>query len=184
MPLKRVIGFREALAINIGAIIGAGIFVISGLAAGIAGPSTILAILIGAFISVLTGLSYAQLAHVYSHEGGNYYYTTKLLGSYPGMIVGLMFILSTIVGGAVVALSFGSYFSSIVGHAISPVEVAIGLIAILGTINYVGVPNLFMLFSGLGRFPSLAIAKPTLDMPSIIDSTTFIVAKSAPIDIM
>ncbi len=141
MPLKRVIGLKEALAINIGAIIGAGIFVISGLATGIAGPSVILAIAIGAFISVLTGLSYAQLAHIYSHEGGNYYYSTKVLGNYPGMIVGIMFVLSTIVGGAVVALSFGSYFTSIVGHAVSPIIIAAALIAILGAINYIGVKS-------------------------------------------
>lgn len=141
MPLKRVIGLREALAINIGAIIGAGIFVISGLATGIAGPATIIAILIGGFISILTGLSYAQLSYVYPLEGGSYEYARKIYGSFPGLVVGLMFIVSSIVGGTLVALSFGSYFASIFGSSLSVPLIAAALIAALGVVNYFGVKS-------------------------------------------
>ncbi len=139
MALKRTLGFKETLAIDIGAIIGAGIFVISGLAAGIAGPAVIIALVIGAIVSILTGLSFAQLAHSYAKEGGNYEYARRELGRYPGFIVGLTFVVSGIVGGAVMALSFGSYFASLFGAALSVPVVAALLVAILGTINYVGV---------------------------------------------
>ena len=57
--LKRTVTFKEALAINIAAIIGAGIYVISGLAAGFAGPSAILSIAVGAVVAILTGISFA-----------------------------------------------------------------------------------------------------------------------------
>ena len=107
MALRRVIGFWEALAVNLGAIIGAGIFVISGIAAGFAGPSTIVAILVGAVISILTGLAFVQLSHVYSSEGGNYAYARKLLGPYAGIVVGGLFVVASAVGGAVSAASPG-----------------------------------------------------------------------------
>ena len=141
MALRRVIGFWEALAINLGAIVGAGIFVIRGIAAGIAGPSAIIAIAIGAVVSIFTGLSFAQLSHAYSSEGGNYEYAKRQLGNYAGVVVGLMFILSSIVGGAVVALSFGSYFASLAGSGIGAIAVAVLLIACLGAVNYLGVKS-------------------------------------------
>ena len=79
MALKRVITLKEALAINIGAIIGAGIFTLSGLAAGIAGPSVILAIFVGGIVSILAELSFAELAHNNPKEGGNYEYARGIL---------------------------------------------------------------------------------------------------------
>lgn len=141
MALRRVIGFGEALAINLGAIIGAGIFVISGIAAGFAGPSTIVAILIGAVISILTGLAFVQLSHEYTSEGGNYAYARRLLGPYVGIVVGGLFVVSSAVGGAVVALSFGSYFASLFGNAVGVPLVAAAVIVALGAINYIGVKS-------------------------------------------
>ncbi|MDE1804724.1 MAG: amino acid permease [Candidatus Micrarchaeota archaeon] len=141
MPLRRVVGFAEALSINIGAIIGAGIFVISGLAAGIAGPAAIVAILLGAAISILTGLSFVQLSHFYSGEGGNYTYTKRVLGSYAASVFGMMFVAASVVGGAVVALSFGSYLVEITGASLFVPAVAVTLIAVLGIVNYVGVKS-------------------------------------------
>lgn len=141
MPLKRVITLREALAINIGAIIGGGIFAISGLAAGIAGPSTIISIILGAVISMLTGMSFAQLASIYSNEGGNYIYARSLLGRYAGVIAGVMFIVASIIGGAAVALSFGSYFAGLFGASLSVPAIAAALIIALSIVNYLGVKH-------------------------------------------
>ncbi len=139
MALKRVITLREALAINIGAIIGAGIFTISGLAAGIAGPSVILAILVGGIVSILTGLSFAELSHDNPKEGGNYEYARKILGNYAGFLTGIIFIVASIIGGAAVAISFGSYFVSLFGINLSVDVVAAALIIILSIVNYFGV---------------------------------------------
>ena len=130
MALKRVITLKEALAINIGAIIGAGIFTISGLAAGIAGPSVIAAIFIGGTVSILTGLSFAELSHNNPREGGNYEYARGILGGYAGFLTGILFIVASIIGGAAVAISFGSYFTSIFGINLSIDIVAAALIII------------------------------------------------------
>lgn len=139
--LKRVLNFWEALAINIGAIIGAGIFVISGLAAGIAGPSVLLSIIIGAAIALCTGLGFAAMAHVIATEGGGYKYAERLLGRYAGLVSGLTFVISGTIAGAAMALSFGSYFTSIFSIGISPIVAAVALIAALGIINYIGVKD-------------------------------------------
>jgi APA family basic amino acid/polyamine antiporter len=108
--LKRDVTFRQALSINISAIIGAGIFTVSGVAAGLAGPSSIISILIGAIIAIFTGMSFAELAHMYAREGGNYEYSKEVMGSYAGYIAGFIWIIATIISGAAVALSFGGYF--------------------------------------------------------------------------
>jgi len=138
--LKRSVTFWEALSINVSAIIGAGIFTVSGVAAGLAGPSSVLAVIVGALIAIFTGMSFAELAHMYAREGGNYEYSRELLGSYAGYIAGFIWIIATIVSGAAVALSFGGYFTSILNIA-SPEVIAALLILILAIINYFGVKH-------------------------------------------
>jgi APA family basic amino acid/polyamine antiporter len=138
--LKRSVTFWQALSINISAIIGAGIFTVSGVAAGLAGPSSILAVIVGALIAIFTGMSFAELAHMYAREGGNYEYSREVLGSYAGYIAGFIWIIATIVSGAAVALSFGGYFTSILNIA-SPEVIAALLILILAIINYFGVKH-------------------------------------------
>jgi APA family basic amino acid/polyamine antiporter len=139
--LKRNVTFLQALSINISAIIGAGIFTVSGVAAGLAGPSVILAVLISAIIAILTGMSFAELAHVYAREGGNYEYSRELLGSYAGYIAGFIWIIATIISGAAVALSFGGYFLSVINIKISSEIIAAVLVVVLGLINYFGIKH-------------------------------------------
>ncbi|MGC8676199.1 MAG: APC family permease [Candidatus Micrarchaeia archaeon] len=137
--LKRVVGLRAALAINLAAIIGAGIYVISGLAAGIAGPASIFAVLIAAFASVFTGFSFAELAHLYASEGGNYEYSKEVLGNYFGFIAGIVWIFASVVSGSAIALSFAGYFSALFGIKVSEVLIATLLIVVLSAINYFGI---------------------------------------------
>jgi APA family basic amino acid/polyamine antiporter len=139
MPLKRVITFEEALAINIGAIIGAGIFTISGLAAGLAGPGVIFAIIISGIVCILTGFSYAELSHNNPREGGNYEYARDLLGGYAGFLTGITFFVGAIIGGAAVAISFAGYFSGLFGITFNTDLIAALLVIVLGIINYFGV---------------------------------------------
>jgi len=139
VALKRVVGLKEALAINLAAIIGAGIYVISGIAAGIAGPSAIIAVLIGALASIFTGLSFAELAHLYANEGGNYEYSREVLGNYAGFLAGTVWLFASAVSGSAIALSFASYFDSLFGLHTSLIEISAFFITILALINYFGV---------------------------------------------
>ncbi|MGC8662250.1 MAG: APC family permease [Candidatus Micrarchaeia archaeon] len=141
VKLRRSVTFLQALSINISAIIGAGIFTVSGVAAGLAGPSSIFAVIISAAIAIFTGISFAELAHVYAREGGNYEYSRELLGSYAGYIAGFIWIIATIISGVAVALSFGGYFISIININISSRIIALFLIVILGIINYFGIKH-------------------------------------------
>ncbi len=128
MPgLTRSMGLWAAAGIGIGAIIGTGIFVLIGVAAGLAGPSVILSFLIAGFVALLTGLAAAELSSFITEAGASYIYTTKAFGAFPGYIVGWMKSFDYIVGASAVSLGFAAYLSYFIG--IPPVNatlVAIG----------------------------------------------------------
>ena len=74
--LKRHLGWVQLTAIGIGAIIGAGIFVITGqAAASYAGPAVVLSFIIAALICVFAGLCYAELSSLIPVAGGSYSYS-------------------------------------------------------------------------------------------------------------
>jgi APA family basic amino acid/polyamine antiporter len=88
--LKRHLGLWGAASIGIGAIIGAGIFVLSGVASGLAGPAVILSFLIAGLVAFLTALSSAELSSFITEAGGSYIYTHKAFGKFWGFTVGWM----------------------------------------------------------------------------------------------
>ena len=77
--LQRVLGLKDAVAVGLGAIIGAGIFVVTGVAAGVSGPSFIVGLMIAGIVASFNALSSAQLAAVYPQSGGTYEYGYRLL---------------------------------------------------------------------------------------------------------
>jgi len=79
--LKRELGVFGAVMMGLGSIIGTGVFVSIGIAAGIAGPSVILAIMVGAMVATFNGLSSAQLAANHPVSGGTYEYGYRYLNS-------------------------------------------------------------------------------------------------------
>jgi basic amino acid/polyamine antiporter, APA family len=109
--LKRNLGVWGAASIGIGAIIGTGIFVLLGVAAGLAGPSVIFSFIIAGFVALLTGLSSAELASFITEEGGSYIYTHKAFGKFPGFVIGWMKSFDYIVGSSAVSIGFASYFT-------------------------------------------------------------------------
>lgn len=104
--LKRHFGLWGAASIGIGAIIGAGIFVLSGVASGFAGPAVILSFLIAGLVAFLTALSSAELSSFITEAGGSYIYTHKAFGKFWGFVVGWMQSFDYIVGAS--AISVGS----------------------------------------------------------------------------
>ncbi|OPY36421.1 MAG: putative fructoselysine transporter [Methanoregula sp. PtaU1.Bin051] len=130
MPeLHRTLGFWGAAAIGIGAIIGTGIFVLIGVASGIAGPAVILSFLIAGFVAMLTGLSTAELSSFIHEAGGSFIYTTKAFGEFPGFVVGWMNSFDYIVGASAVSVGFAAYFTYFAG--LSPTT---ALIVTVGTV--------------------------------------------------
>ncbi len=127
--LTRSLGLWTAAGIGIGAIIGTGIFVLIGVAAGLAGPSVIISFLVAGFVALLSGLSAAELSSFITETGASYIYTTKAFGAFPGFIVGWMKSFDYIIGASAVSLGFAAYLTYFIG--IPPVNatlVAIGTI--------------------------------------------------------
>ncbi|MDD4010494.1 MAG: APC family permease, partial [Fermentimonas sp.] len=121
-----------------GAIIGAGIFVVTGVAAGVSGPAFIIGLLIAGIIAAFNGLSSAQLAAAYPHSGGTYEYGYRLLSPAFGFSAGWMFLISKLSAAGVVAIGFGSYFHQLV-PIFSPLSYSIIAVLLLTIANYFGI---------------------------------------------
>jgi len=135
--LKREIGLFGATALGIGAIIGSGIFIVTGIVAGIAGPAMVISVVIAGIISFFSALSIAELGAYLPEEGGTYAFARKLVSPFAGYIAGWMWIFSNIFVGAAVSLGFAHYFASLV-PAVPVKIIAVIICVIFIVINYVG----------------------------------------------
>lgn len=136
--LKRDLNLIDAVAIGLGAVIGAGIFVVSGQAAGIAGPSMLLSLVLAGIAASCNGLSSAQLASVYPQSGGTYEYGYQLLSPWAGFAAGWMFLTSKLAAGGVVALGFASYLNTLL-PAIPVKLAAVAAVLVLTIANLFGI---------------------------------------------
>jgi APA family basic amino acid/polyamine antiporter len=136
--LKPYLGLWSAVAINIGTIIGGGIFVVTGIVAGSAGSALVIAMLVAAVIAAFTALSFAELTAWQPVEGSVYEYARQLVSPFSGFLTGWMWIISNTFGGAAVALGFAYYFTAAIPGL--PVNVVAALLCVLFTvINFVGI---------------------------------------------
>ena len=87
--LERTIGLAGGLAIGIGTMIGAGIFVFPGLAAGNAGPAAALSFAIGGVIALLAALPASELGTAMPRSGGGYFFISRSMGTAYGAVIGL-----------------------------------------------------------------------------------------------
>ena len=107
--LKREVGFFGAVMLGLGSILGTGVFVSIGIAAGITGPSVIIAIVLAAFVATCNALSSAQLAASHAVSGGAYEYGYKYLHPTLGFTAGWMFLCAKSASAATAALGFAGY---------------------------------------------------------------------------
>jgi APA family basic amino acid/polyamine antiporter len=136
--LKPTLGLFDATAISVGAIIGAGIFVVTGIAAGLAGSALIVSMLIAAAISLFTALSFAELTAWQPKEGSIYEYTYQLISPFAGFLTGWMWILSNTFGGAAVSLGFANYLTALI--PILPVNWVAAILCVAFTaLNFLGI---------------------------------------------
>jgi basic amino acid/polyamine antiporter, APA family len=135
--LKREIGLFGATALGIGAIIGSGIFIVTGIVSGMAGPAMIISVLVAGVIALFSALSVAELSAYLPEEGGTYAYARELISPFAGFIAGWIWIFSNIFVGAAVSLGFAHYFATLFpALPVKGIAVIICLIFIL--INYIG----------------------------------------------
>ena len=107
--LERTLTLPAALAIGIGTMVGAGIFVFPGLAIGDAGPAAVISFMIAGMIALLVALATAELATAMPMNGGGYYYISRTFGPLPGLIVGVGQSVGLIFASAFYLAGFGAY---------------------------------------------------------------------------
>src|SRR5207249_8213536 len=111
--LKRVLGPINLVTLGIGAIIGTGIFVLTGEAAAQhAGPAIVLSMLLAGFASALAGLCYSQFASTVPIAGSAYTYGYATLREFVAWIIGWDLILEYALGAATVAVGWSGHLTS------------------------------------------------------------------------
>lgn len=106
---KRSLGPFSLIIMGIGAIIGAGIFIVTGMASATTGPALIISFVIAAIACGLTALCYAEMASMITVTGGIYTYTQVTLGEIWAWMIGWTGILQYIIAAASVAIGWSSY---------------------------------------------------------------------------
>ena len=107
--LRRELGVIGATFLGLGSIVGTGVFVSIGIAAGIAGASAALAVGLAAFVAAFNGSSSAQLAAAHPVSGGTYEYGYRFLSPTAGFLAGWSFLLAKSASAATAAIGFSGY---------------------------------------------------------------------------
>ena len=111
--LVRSLGLPELTLAGLGIILGAGVYALIGEAANEAGPHIWASFLLAALVTVLTGLSYAELAAAYPNAGAGFEYARRAFGIHVAFVIGWLTVSAEIVAGAAVALGFGGYLEAL-----------------------------------------------------------------------
>ncbi|ASU35768.1 amino acid permease [Mucilaginibacter xinganensis] len=142
--LKRTLGAGNLIALGIGAIIGAGLFVRTAAAAGAhAGSAVTISFIIAAVGCAFAGLCYAEFASIIPIAGSAYTYAYATMGEIVAWIIGWALILEYALGAATVSISWSEYLNNLLGHRIpfewchSPMESAI-----INNVTHTGIINL------------------------------------------
>jgi len=122
--LRRALGALNLTSLGIGAIIGAGIFVLTGSAAAqYAGPAVVLSFVLAGLGCLFAGLCYAEFAAMIPIAGSAYTYGYATLGEFIAWIIGWDLILEYLFGASTVAVGWSGYFGALmrqIGFALPP----------------------------------------------------------------
>jgi len=109
VTLSRDLGLFTIIMIGVGGMIGAGIFALTGIAAGVAGPAVILTFALNGLVTLLTAMAYAELGSAFPRAGGGYLWVKGALGGTQGFLAGWMSWFAYISAGSLYGLTFGRF---------------------------------------------------------------------------
>ena len=136
--LKRHMGLFQLTMYGTGLILGAGIYVLIGEAAGFAGDAVWISFVLGSIVALFAGFSYAELSSVFPKVPAEYVFIKNAFkNNFFAFLIGWLIAITSIITAATVALGFGGYFSEFVNIPI--IISAIGLLAILSIVNFIGI---------------------------------------------
>lgn len=174
--LHRTLPLSQALAIGIGTMVGAGIFVFPGIAISYAGPAAMFSFAIAAVIALLVAFSAAELSTSMPENGGAYYYVSRAMGPSFGMFVGIGQWFGLVFASAFYLVGFGRYAVELLSQlGFRPgdpkVLIATGTGLFLTVLNIIGTKK-------VGKFQNLIVVSLTgilgiLFLYGLIDSTPF-----------
>jgi len=172
VTLRRALGAMNLTMLGIGAIIGAGIFVLTGTAAAqYAGPAIVLSFILAGFGCLFAGLCYAEFAAMIPIAGSAYTYGYATLGELVAWIIGWDLILEYLFGAATVAVGWSGYFVAFLK------ELGISLPESLtqAPLNVVGTHTLVRNAGGIINLPAivLVLLMTTLLVVGIRESASF-----------
>ncbi len=122
ITLSRTLGLVDVTMIGVGAMIGAGVFVLTGIAAGEAGPALVLAFLLNGIVTTFTALSYAELGSAFPEAGGGYLWVKEGMGGTQGFLAGWMSWFAHAVACSLYGLGFGRFAVELIAIAYPGVE--------------------------------------------------------------
>jgi basic amino acid/polyamine antiporter, APA family len=145
--LKRTLGPWSLIALGIGAIIGAGLFVRTAAAAGdAAGPAVVVSYIVAGIGCAFAGLCYAEFASMIPIAGSAYAYAYVTMGEFIAWIIGWALVLEYALASATVSIAWSEYLNNLLGGSIpyqwchSPMETSVG-----GVSGIVNLPAIFIL---------------------------------------
>jgi APA family basic amino acid/polyamine antiporter len=139
---RNIIGVGAATAVGLGAIIGAGIFTLSGTAIALAGVWSLISFVLVGFVAIVVALEIGELCSIFPEvNGASYSYVFEAFGSELGFITGVLLYFSFASAISVVALGFGAYLSTLLGlpPAAYGSSLAIVIIGVLSAFNLQGI---------------------------------------------
>ncbi len=136
--LKRHMSLFQLTMYGVGLILGAGIYVLIGEAAGFAGNSVWISFLLGSIAAIFAGLSYSELTALFPKAAAEYTFVKKAFkNDFIAFIIGWLTAITSMITAATVSLGFGGYLSQFIDLPI--ILSAILLIGALSFVNFIGI---------------------------------------------
>jgi len=145
--LGRSLSFFSVFAIGTGTMIGAGIFILPGIATASAGPAAIFSFFLGGLIAMATAVSMAELATGMPKAGGTYYFISRAMGPVFGTIIGIGAWLALVFKGSFALVGLAEYLNALVPVSILLAAIIGGIILLF--INYRGAESSGALPNGI-----------------------------------
>lgn len=177
--LKRTLGPVHLTMLGIGAIIGAGIFVITGqVAADYAGPAVLISFVVAAFGCLFAGLCYAEFASMIPVSGSAYTYAYATMGRFMAWFIGWNLVLEYLVSSSTIAVGWAGYFTELMGffHIHVPATLTNAPLCVVGdpppcphiVDNMTGIAGFFGQFGFTGAIINLPAVLLTLLLTSVL----------------
>lgn len=186
--LARRLGLTTTTLTGVGVILGAGIYVLVGIAAGEAGNAVWLSFLFAAVAAALTGLSYARLSKLQPKNAPEFQYVNMAFGRILAFLAGWLVLWAGIISAAAVALGFAGYLEHLLGtpYLLS----AIGLILFSSLVVFIGVGEsailagiltiieaaglLFIIGIGIPHFGTVDLFEMPSGMTGVLGATSLV----------